>query len=159
MKRIISILTLMMLILAFSVSAVEIEGLKDPGALPGDFTYGMKTAWERVQLTFTWNKQKQIEKRLEFAERRLAESAALREQGKIEASEQLMERYQAQIEKVDDLAGKSQLKEEIQSRIQEKLYNHSRVMDRYRLTNSTVQTERIAYLHNHINQNAQGKGK
>ena len=156
MRKIIAILTFMMLILAFSVSAAEIDGLKDPGALPGDLTYGLKTALERVQLAFTWNKEKQIERRLEFAERRLAESAALREKGNIEASEQLMEQYQAQIEKVDNLISKSQLKEQVQNRIQEKLYNQSRVMDRYRLSNSTVQTERIAYLHNHINQNSKG---
>ena len=149
----------MLMLLAFSVSAADIEGLKDPGAIPGDLTYGLKTAWERFQLTFTFNKEKQIAKQLEFAERRLAESAALREKGEVEKSVELMGKYQDKIEKVDGLIQKYGENIQTRTRIQERLYNHSRVMDKYELTNSTQQKVRLSYLHNHINQNAKGNGK
>jgi len=80
----------------------EVEEETDPGILPDHPMYALKAFSERVRLAVTFRQEQKIRLRMEFAERRLAEAERMAERNKPEVVERLMEKYQMQIDKVEE---------------------------------------------------------
>ena len=79
--------------LGFAVLAQDIE-LPDPGLTPDSPFYFFDTLWEKINLVFTFNPEKKIEKSLRFAEEKIAEVKVMADENKGEALEKASERYQ-----------------------------------------------------------------
>lgn len=72
--------------------------LEEPSILPGNPLYGFKRWGEWVRLMLTLNKREKIRLRLKHAERRLAEADVMALRNEVQAAEQLLANYQAQME-------------------------------------------------------------
>lgn len=89
----ISLLFLSIVVAApFSASAAT-----NPGVKPGSFFYFFDTAFERVNLFFTFNPEKKARKALEYADERLAEAETLTESKDSSMVKAVMENYTANI--------------------------------------------------------------
>jgi hypothetical protein len=74
--------------------------VSDPGTLPGDSFYFIKTWFENIQLFFTFNNEHKAEIEYRFALRRASEAAKLAEQGKVELAKKQLEKFEARLKKV-----------------------------------------------------------
>jgi len=83
-------------------------GLQRAGMVPGNPFYGFKRAFERAELAVTFNEEKKTEKKLKFAERRLAEAAKLKQRGDENGSRKLAEEYQKTVEEVSKQPGQAE---------------------------------------------------
>jgi len=73
------------------------------GKKPQGIGYGLKRAWEKVQLAFTFNDEKEAELYLKFAERRLSESLEILEEDEEKAKE-LLEEYEENLERGNEIS-------------------------------------------------------
>lgn len=96
MKRFSAIALMLLLVAAFSlptsVSAAEESGIK-----PGSFFYGFVTTFEKVNLFFTFNPEKKVEKALRYAEKRLAEAEAVADEENPDAVKTAVAGYERNI--------------------------------------------------------------
>ncbi len=74
-----------------------------PRLLPTSPFYFLKQLKENVELIFAFSPEKKLEKRLEFATRRLAEANAVAKKHP-QLAQKFMDRYQKQLQKVEDKA-------------------------------------------------------
>jgi len=74
----------------------EVSG--DPGITPDSSFYGLKNAWERLNLAFTFNQERKAQKELALAQRKLLEIRKMAEKGNVEAMERARLRHDALIE-------------------------------------------------------------
>ncbi len=73
------------------------------GKKPQGIGYGLTRAWEKVQLAFTFNSEKESELYLKFAERRLSESLEILEEDEEKAKE-LLEEYEESLERGNEIS-------------------------------------------------------
>lgn len=103
-KNKLTILAISLLILPVLITAQE--DLPTPKVVPGHWAYGLKTAWENMQMVFTRNSQSRARLNIRLARERLAEAKMIAE-GKPEEAEKLMERYQKRLMKAEEQVNKS----------------------------------------------------
>jgi hypothetical protein len=70
---------------------------------PSGIGYGLTRAWERVQLAFTFNDEKEAELHLRFAERRLSEAIEVLDENNKRAGE-LLEEYGKNLERGNEIS-------------------------------------------------------
>ena len=100
MKKILAVL---MGFLVFATPVIAANSFDmDVGELPNQWTYGFKRLGENLGLMFTFDNQKRAELQYACALRRMAEAEEMDELGKYEYTNQLMERYQYRLEKVQE---------------------------------------------------------
>ncbi|MBD3155760.1 MAG: DUF4382 domain-containing protein [Candidatus Aenigmarchaeota archaeon] len=129
-KNIFSVLAVSLLVLPIVVMAQE--DLPTPKVVPGHWAYGLKTAWENVQMVFTRNSQSRARLNIRLARERLAEAKVVAE-GKPEEAEKLMERYQMRLMKAEEEVNKSkgigQDVSELLSQMEESNQKHRAVLE------------------------------
>lgn len=92
---------LAVLLLVSSVSADHIEELGEPGVGPGNFFWGMDRMFESIKLMLTFDRETDVELRLQYAAERLAEANAAIEAGKPERAAKAIAKHQKILEKVE----------------------------------------------------------
>ncbi len=101
------------------------EGEEEEVADPTKPLYFFTTAIEQIELFFTFDDDKKIEKRLEFAEKRIAEMALMAKQGNEAEFEKIQARYERQIEQALKIANKhSEMAQEKVERIEQSREKH-----------------------------------
>jgi len=93
-------------LLAFPIMAMAQEDLPEPKVAPGHWGYGLKRAWENVQIFFTRSHPAKAELHLRIARERLSEAKAIAE-SKPEKVKDLVEDYEEELEKVEEEVNKS----------------------------------------------------
>lgn len=104
------------------------------GISPESKWYFLEKWKEGIELFLTFNKEKKIEKRLQFAERRLAEYGQLLDKGNNEKAAQILDDYQKQSEKLQsDLEKLKSAKKDISglsAKVSERIVKHQEVLSR-----------------------------
>jgi hypothetical protein len=77
------------------------------GRRPQGIGYGLTRAWERVQLAFTFKENNKAELHLRFAERRLSEAIEIIEEDE-ERAKELLEEYERNLERGNEISGLAQ---------------------------------------------------
>ncbi|MBI3634537.1 MAG: hypothetical protein HY228_02875 [Candidatus Yonathbacteria bacterium] len=90
--------TLLTLFLAVGTVSAQTLDTKEAGILPDSPFYFFDTLSERIGTFFTFGKVKKVERHLELASERLAESKALADNGVLDKAETTTEKYQEQID-------------------------------------------------------------
>jgi len=90
-------ISLLLLILLVAVAPASVSAQTNTGPTPGSFWYGITTTFENVNLFFTFNSEKKVEKALSYAERRLAQAKAATESENSKAVEIALADYEAKI--------------------------------------------------------------
>jgi hypothetical protein len=80
------------------------EALPDPGITPDSMFYGLEKAFEKVQLTLARDEVSKARLRLELANERIAEGKSMVEKGKPEYLPDLVEEYEENLGKSQELA-------------------------------------------------------
>ncbi|MCK5096021.1 MAG: hypothetical protein KAR24_01560 [Candidatus Pacebacteria bacterium] len=70
------------------------------GLVPTNFFYFLDIFAENISITFTFNEEKEVAKRLEYANERLAEAEVMVEKGRYDKIKKILERYSENTEKV-----------------------------------------------------------
>ena len=96
MRKPLTALSILFISLAFVVPAPALAQT-EAGPTPGSFWYGITTTFENVNLFFTFNSEKKVEKALSYAERRLAQAKAATESENSKAVEIALADYEAKI--------------------------------------------------------------
>jgi hypothetical protein len=101
------------------------EGEEEEVADPTKPLYFFTTVLEEIEIFFTFDDDKRIEKRLEFAEKRVAEMALMAEQGNEAELDKIQARYERQIEQALKIANKhSEMAQEKVERIEQSREKH-----------------------------------
>jgi len=136
MKSIKSLLILStLLIFGFGVDALaqETDGTEpeveevEAGLAEGDFFYFLDTALERLDLAFTFNAERKIEKAFAHMQERLAEAELRAEEGKKDLSEKIMARYEKKAQFIIDRAENLDAEEKVKdvfARLEERTERH-----------------------------------
>ncbi|MFB6246025.1 MAG: S8 family serine peptidase [Candidatus Pacearchaeota archaeon] len=74
---------------------------------PGSFAYGLDRAFESINLALTFNQTKKVQKRLDFAEERLAEAQVAAARDRLDRAQEAIENYEKTIEKAKETSEKS----------------------------------------------------
>lgn len=125
--RKISLIVALILTASMAVGQQSVSDLPDPGTAPGDILYGLEKAQESVSLALTFDREAKAEKRLKFAEERLAESRHLMESGDNQSAERAAERYSELVQRVNDTAQQTE-NEELQQKLQVQLENRQDIL-------------------------------
>lgn len=80
------------------------EELSEPGILPNSGLYGLKRAGERLGNLFYFRAEAKARRKLELAERRLAEANAMAEQDLDEYVDELSDEYEENLEEANEIA-------------------------------------------------------
>lgn len=91
-KTLLALVLAVMLISPISASAATSAGVK-----PGSFWYGFDIAFEKINLFFTFNPEKKVQKALEYADERLAEAEAVAENDNTDAVKTAITNYENNI--------------------------------------------------------------
>ncbi len=78
--------------------------LPDTGITPDSWMYGVKKAFENIDMALTFSEEAKAKKHLHYAELRLSEAKAMAEQGKPEYIDDLGKEYQNQLENANKFA-------------------------------------------------------
>lgn len=136
MKKQLAIL-MSFLVFATPVMAVNSLGI-DAGSLPNHWSYGLKTFGESAVLAFTFNQQKKAELNYAYALRRMAEAEEMDAIGEYQQMNQLMEKYQYRMERVQNyIETAEELGEdmaEIEEQVQTMTQVQTQVLQRLRLS-------------------------
>jgi hypothetical protein len=112
--------------------AVYAQTLPDPGTLPDNPLYFLKSWREQIQLFFTFDAEKKAEQYLRLAEVRLAEYQKMVEKGKQEIAEGILTKYQDQlkraIDKLDELKTKGKDIKNLSQKVEKSVFNHLQVI-------------------------------
>lgn len=106
-KKYVVCIGLALLALMPGVGAQETDGdtqLPDPGITPDSWMYGVKKAFENVDMALTFGEEGKAKKHLQYAELRLSEAKAMAEKGRTEYVNDLGQEYQNQLENANRLA-------------------------------------------------------
>ncbi|MFH1977866.1 MAG: DUF5667 domain-containing protein [Candidatus Aenigmatarchaeota archaeon] len=103
------LLTIVMLASIQSVAAIDLptafeEGLPEVGNTPDSFMYGFGRFFESVDFAFTFDDVARAGKHIRSAEMRLAEAKAMAEQNKPEFVDNLVDEYEQNIVKANEIA-------------------------------------------------------
>ena len=93
MKKIFLFITLLFLVVVF-VSPVSASVAANAGVKPGSFFYFFDTAFEKVNLFFTFNPENKAKKAIEYADERLAEIEAIAEEKNPDAVKTAIANYE-----------------------------------------------------------------
>lgn len=115
MKKIFLLLTLSILLVSPNFVLAQ-EDLEVENPKVDTISMFFNDLYERVQLLFTFNEDAKFEKRMEFAERKLAQIEELRDVVDEETLKKLEERYEYQMQKAEEMALKRE--ERQQERLQ-----------------------------------------
>ena len=160
-KFIASFMLVMLAIGMVSPMALAVEeetGLPEPGIGPESAFYGLKIAWDRTRLAFTFNREAKVQKAIGMAENRLAEAEMVAENS--ELAEKAKLRYEEFIGKAEENLEKIEAKKaegyenaiESTVRTQERMEIHlqrvSTVHNRIlvRLAESNMSEEQLTHL-------------
>lgn len=112
--------------------SAQTSDLPDPWLLPDHPLYFVTSMSEGVGTFFTFGDANEAERALELSEKRLAEAHALAAQGKPEAAERAVERYQAQLDRAlteaEEAREKGEDPDEILTQVSEKTLKHQAVL-------------------------------
>jgi len=89
---ILTLSVVLVFLFAWPVLAVD-EGLPDPGITPDSPFYFIETIGERISLFFTFGTEAKAEKKLDHAEKRLAEAKAMADEGREDLAERSLDAY------------------------------------------------------------------
>ena len=129
MRKFIPILVVMALLMGILISpALAQENINvDTGITPDSPFYFVDNFWKSVRLTFTFNKIRKIERRMEFARERLAEAEQMSKENKVEAMERALERYEKQIQHAEE---KIEKRTELADKVAEMTAKHLKILER-----------------------------
>lgn len=130
MKKIISIISILILSLSIIVNAQETEELPNPGILPDSPLYGLKKAAEALGNAFAFGQKAKAERAVKLAKKRMAEAKAMAEKGKHEFVEKLNEEAEQKLEKAKQHAEKSKNKEAVLQKVESARSKHIEVLKR-----------------------------
>ena len=99
---------------AFSVPASALAAT-NPGIKPGNFFYFFDTAFEQINLFFTFSPEKKVEKALVYADERLAEAEAVAGDNNVEAVKTAITNYESNIALAAEKSKEVQDKEKAES--------------------------------------------
>lgn len=102
--------------------------LPEPGKTPGDLLYGLEKAQESISLAITFDREAKMEKKLRFADERLAESRHLAQKGDNQSAAKAAQRYSDIIEEVNATAVETE-NEDVQRQISQHLENRQEVLN------------------------------
>lgn len=91
-----------------AISADFEEDLPTPGILPDSPFYGLKRAFEGIGNVFTFGNERKAERAIKLSEKRLSEARASVEEEKHELSERLMEDYEKNLMKAEEIVERAQ---------------------------------------------------
>lgn len=97
MKKTLSVLTILLLVLIAIPPTFASRTPRSPGVKPDSFFYFFDTALEKVNLFFTFSPEKKVTKALLYAEERLAEMEAISHKNEPKAIARAMAGYRASI--------------------------------------------------------------
>ena len=116
------------------VAQAQTDELPDPGILPGNPFYFLKSTSESIGTFFSFGKVAKVERYVSLANKRLAEAEALAEKGDEKRAEEATERYQERISKALERAKEARVEgvdvDEVMSRVAEATLKHQEVLGR-----------------------------
>ena len=132
MKKIIFLLIVLSFVIAGCKALAE-ENLPDPGTLPDNTFYFLKTWKESIQTFFTFGAENKAKQFLHLAEVRLAEYQKMIEKSKTEIAEKTLEKYEQQLnhalEKTEEVKEKGKDVEKLAISISETTLKHQEVLE------------------------------
>lgn len=132
MKRAFLIIIFLALVSFTGIVLAQTTELPDPGILPDNPFYFLKSFFEEMGTFFTIGELAKTERFLNLAEKRLAEAKALAEKGKSEVAERTMNRYREQLGWALTKAEQARMKglntDEILTKVSEATLRHQSVL-------------------------------
>jgi len=138
--KILSLFMALLLVLSVPVLAQEedttadaSEELPEPTVLPNSGLYGLKRAWERLGNVFYFRAEAKARRKLELAERRLAEANAMAEQDLDEYVDELSDEYEENLEEANEIAKLSKeerLRERLAKMLSKATAKHLRFLEK-----------------------------
>jgi hypothetical protein len=104
MRKRLSILLYILLLVFTPITTAQEEDLPNAGITPDSRLYGLDKAIERIALALTFNEGEKAEKRLQIASERLAELKEMTIKGKTEYSDNLANEYIDNIRVTNEIA-------------------------------------------------------
>ncbi len=158
MKKLFTILVIVMLMVPFVVAQEEV----DPGVTPDSLFYGLDKAMDRISLALTFNKAAKAEKGLKIAEERLMEAKQMFEENKGDKAEKAQEQHERTLQIVEKAAAQVQNQEESEE-IQNKIMSHyekvvqvkTQILDRQRERMTEEQIAKLEEVFGNIIEKAQ----
>lgn len=127
-----SVLLMLSLVPLVLAEEADLEDLPEPRVLPDSGLYGLKRAAESVRTAFTLGDESKANRGLSIAEMRLAEAKAMAEKEKPEFVDELMNDYEENLERANEIARVTN-REEVRERVSERVANatskHISVLD------------------------------
>lgn len=113
---------------------VSVEDLqKEVGIGPDNFLYGFKLAFENINLALTFNKEDKIQKRLQYADERLAEVQLMVAENKTQEAQRAEDERQKQVNETEsdlnDLEAQGGMRADIRAHVLEELQKHVTVLE------------------------------
>jgi hypothetical protein len=128
----IAISILIMPFLFVGLAQAQTNDLPDPGILPDNPFYFLKSWSEGIGTFFTFDEVRKAERFLDLSEKRLAEAKALVEKGSMDHATRAIERYEEQLEQAMQRAESGKEKgmdtDEVLERISERTLKHQEVL-------------------------------
>ena len=132
MKKAFLIIISLTLIIFTGIALAQAVELPDPGILPDNPFYFLKSFFEEIGTFFTIGELAKTERFLNLAERRLAEAKKLAEKGKSEVAERTMNRYQEQLGRALAKAEQAKMKglnaDDVLTRVSEATLRHQSIL-------------------------------
>jgi len=134
MKKIFSILVL--LVLSFGAVSVlaQDDNLPSPGLTPDSPFYFLKTWKEQIQLFFTFGLENKVKQYLHLADVRMAEYQKMLEKGKTEIAQKTLDKYEKQLnlalQKAEELKSAGQETTDLSQKIEDTIAKHVEVLQR-----------------------------
>jgi hypothetical protein len=134
MKYMLKKIILTFLIVFFFVGSVHAQEstLPEPGMLPTNPFYFLKTWSESIGTFFTFRQEAKVERMLYLSEKRLAEAEELSNLGETELAEKILARYEkhlsAAMERAQNAKAKGQDVEDVLGQVAEATYKHQDVL-------------------------------
>ena len=132
MKKLIFSIIIFTFLFGTAVLAQETE-LPDPGLLPDNPFYFLKTWKESIQTFFTFVEENKAKQFLHLSEVRLAEYQKMIDKGKTEIAKKTLDKYEKQLnhalEKADQAKEKGKDVEKLKEEISEKILKHQEVLE------------------------------
>ncbi len=127
-----TLLTILVIFLFTGTISAQEEELPEPGILPGNPIYFLKTWTENIGTFFTFGEEAKAERIFYLAEKRLAEANELSQRGEEELAERTIARYEENmslvLEKTQRARNKGKNVDEILIRVAEATYKHQDVL-------------------------------
>jgi len=137
MRYIVSILAISLLLAGFTAGtalAQQVQVGAGAGLTPDSPFYFLDDLWDSFRLTFTFNAEKKAERRLKFAQEKLAEAEVMAQKKNEKALEKALSRYEEHIERAQKRVEqfKDERKARVAERVAEATSRHFEVLERVR---------------------------